>query len=497
MPSLRLSAATVAFGDRVLLDRAHLHLTPGWTGLVGPNGAGKSTLLRVLAGEWAPGAAVADPPDLAVVRVAQGVEEPGDDVHALAAAWDRAAGRWRSRLGLGDEELGRWTSLSPGERRRWQVAAALWRAPDVLLLDEPDNHLDAAARARLVDALSAFRGIGVLVSHDRDLLDTVTTRTAHLADGTLTVLDGGWSAAQAVLDARAAAERDGFAAAVAARDAAVRRAARAQRTRAEAERGRSLRKVDPRDHDARSLGAKTLASWAERSHARAAARLAGAAARAEADLAARARPDDLGRDLFVGYEPSPRRIALALHAARIDVGAPARTLLRDVDLQVGRDDRIAVVGPNGAGKSTLLRALVQASSIPSDRLLALPQELAPADVDALVARLHAAAPDTRGRLLELVAALGVAPATLLATPRPSPGEARKLALALGLAGRAWALVLDEPTHHLDLPARRRLERALVAFPGAIVLVTHDDALARAVARVRWEIVGDRVVVRSG
>jgi ATPase subunit of ABC transporter with duplicated ATPase domains len=98
----------------------------------------------------------------------------------------------------------------------------------------------------------------------------------------------------------------------------------------------------------------------------------------------------------------------------------------------------------------------------------------------------------RGRVLSLVAALGVDPDRLLASAAPSPGEARKLALALGLGRHAWCLVLDEPTNHLDLPSIERLEEALVAYPGALVLVSHDDRFAGACTATTWRVTGGQV-----
>ena len=144
---------------------------------------------------------------------------------------------------------------------------------------------------------------------------------------------------------------------------------------------------------------------------------------------------------------------------------------------IARDDRLRITGPNGAGKTTLLRKLL-ASAHPNvrERMLYLPQELHPEDlVDP--ASLD---PETRGRVLSIFAALGSDPERIASRTEVSslsPGEARKLALATGLGRHAWALVLDEPTNHFDLPTVERLERALAAYPGCIVLVTHDDAFA--------------------
>jgi ATPase subunit of ABC transporter with duplicated ATPase domains len=134
--------------------------------------------------------------------------------------------------------------------------------------------------------------------------------------------------------------------------------------------------------------------------------------------------------------------------------------------------------------------------VPSDRLLVLPQELDSAQELALLEAARALDPEARGRLFALVAALGVEPRRLLESQRPSPGEARKLALALGLARRAWLLVLDEPTNHLDLPSIERLEDALAAYPGALVLATHDPALAARCTNLCWRIRERRVDVEG-
>jgi ATPase subunit of ABC transporter with duplicated ATPase domains len=490
MSLVRARRVSFSFRDSVpLLANAEFVLAAGWTGLVGENGAGKSTLLRILAGELAPdaGSLAFEPPGAPVLLCPQRVEELDPAIAAFAADAGGGARRLRDALRLDPGALARWPTLSPGERKRWQVGAALAAEPAVLLLDEPTNHLDGEAIELLATALERFRGVGVLVSHDRALLDRLTAQTLRLHRGEARMYPGPYGKARRLWEAEFRARWEARERAQEERRKKERQLDRARREReaASARRSTGKRMKNRHDSDARTLAADFRAEQAEKSLGKrvgVARREAAAAAEAVEAIEVEAT---VGRSVWLGWERSPKPWPLSLDAAELRAGE--KVVLRDVHAALGREDRVWLSGPNGAGKTTLLRALIDGARLPAERILYLPQDLPEAEERAVLAEVRALPPVDRGRVMSLVAALGVDPGRLLATSRPSPGEARKLLVALGLGRHAWVTVLDEPTNHLDLPSIERLEEALAGYPGALLLVTHDEAFARRLTGVRWRI----------
>lgn len=498
-----------------LFDGVEASLPQGWTALLGDNGCGKTTLARIVCGALTPtrGALNPSPSTLVAAYCEQECAHEPANLDELRDDWSPEAIALRDTLGIGDDWPYRFATLSGGERKRLQVACALHGAPDLLVLDEPTNHVDAGTRDAIAAAMRAYRGIGVLVSHDVELIDATCTQCLmfvrrHMGGRNRTVLEryaGGYTKAHRTRALRCAETDDELKAAQRKRRAleSARDGRRAMMDAAAARKhGGHL--IDRHDHDARNTH-----KWNEKQADKASAaayralgsRLEAARREAEAIETDAKRYDG---DILVDVTPSARRqIAHAesgilrfggaapddgcvavceltvdgarWHTQAID-GMGAVTQggrgIRVPHLSVGPRDHIGIDGANGTGKSTLVRALLKSvdDMVPTLTIGQIPD----ADAHArLLARLHGLGADDKAHVLSMLAQLNDDPDRLMRGEEPSPGQAQKLALCCGLLSGPQLIVLDEPTNHLDLHSKQALARFLRGYPGALVVVSHE------------------------
>ena len=457
----------------------------GWTGVVGANGAGKTTLLKLAAGELSPAQGAVRGIG-AAQYVVQRTDEPPAEWDDFMNAWDGVAMDARKLLGVSDDWYERWDTLSHGERKRVQIAIALWHRPDVLALDEPTNHLDAAAKRVLLDTLKSFRGAGLVVSHDREFLDALCGQCLFVFPPSAVMRPGGvsrgmeadrreQSSAQATHATNCAKARQLRAAAQNRREMAEQSAARTSKVK-------RLRPAnDPDGRFKRRLAQLTNKDGWGLSRAAAlksrAAKIAASGPAVRVEYKTGFWLDGAGR--------SKRDVLADLPAGELPLG-DGRTLVHR-GLRVLPDDRIAISGANGLGKTTLVKHLLAHANLPEERVLYVPQEIDEAGCRAIKAEVARLDDEPLGRLMTLVSRLGSRPARLLASDVPSPGEIRKLILARGVDRGPHLIVLDEPTNHLDLPSIECLEDALRDVPCALVMVSHDARFAAALARTEWRL----------
>ncbi|MEU0717306.1 ABC-F family ATP-binding cassette domain-containing protein [Streptomyces lavendulocolor] len=507
-----------------VLDGFQLAVGPGRTGLIGLNGSGKSTLLKLVAGELTPtGGTVRTAGELGylpqnatldtALRVDQalGIAATRTALHAIEGGdaseehftvigddWDveERARATLDQLGLGHIGLDRTIGeVSGGECVLLRLAALLLARPEVLLLDEPTNNLDLHARRRLYAAVSAWSGVLVVVSHDRELLELVD-QIADLRDGEVTWYGGAYSAYEEAL----AAEQDAAERMVRVAEADVQRQKR-ELADAQVKLARRKRygqkmyesKREPKIvMGARKRAAQESAGKHRTMHAQ---KLAEARERLDEAVEAVRDDDEIRVELPYTTVPPGRDVLL----------------LRDLELRYGGrvggewelrgPERVALVGRNGAGKTTLLRTVagelppvagVVEAHVP---LRFLPQRLDVLD-DGLSVVENAAryAPEAtnnriRARLARFLfrGARADQPAGTL-----SGGERFRAALAaLLLAEPApQLLMLDEPTNNLDMASVRKLVAALDAYEGALIVASHDLAFLESIGITRWLLMED-------
>ncbi len=500
----------------------------GFTGIVGANGVGKSTLLALAVGDLTPQSGQIHRPRYALY-CPQRTDTPPDHLTNLLTADDAHAGALRARLGIQSDYLDRWPTLSHGERKRAQIATALWLQPDALAIDEPSNHIDTPTRDLLLTELKTYRGIGLIVSHDRSLLNALCRQCLFLEAGHTTLRPGNYT------QGHAQAQADNL------RAKTLREQAKTHLKRLQAEESkrrevsasehkrRSKRGIAPKDSDSRArinlarvtdskAGApqRQLAGRIDHSQSR----LQAIHVKKEARLSlwlpeSRSRMNALlrlpaGEILLTFLPPFPQEegcgedvlASASKHPISHDSPLPSSNPgLRTLDsglcphtrtlsfphLTIKPDSRIAITGPNGAGKSTLIRHILTQLLIPKHKTLYIPQEIPAAAAQSLLKTIHTLPNDQLTHLLNVISQLGSDPKRLLQTQNPSPGETRKLLLALGVAQACHLIIMDEPTNHLDLPSIQCLESALTESPSALLLVSHDHPFLQRTTQTTWHI----------
>lgn len=455
----------------------------GWTGVVGANGSGKTTLLRLACNELTPQSGSVRSSG-GVTYCPQRTDDPPRELNRFLRATDAEAGKLGGRLLIEADWADRWPSLSHGERKRAQIAVALWRRPALLALDEPTNHIDVDARGLLAAALQSFSGVGLLVSHDRQLLDSLCRQCLILDPPHFALRPGGYTKAASLEKAERERARRMQARAKRKYQRLRREAVARRQEAARADRRRSKRALARGDSDAREKIDRARLTGKDGQAGRLLRQLDGRLRQAEQRLKGIRIHKERSLGIHMRGEPIGRRALFRLPGGALPLG-PERELAFP-RLGMARDERVAIIGPNGSGKSTLVRHILENLDLAEDRIVYLPQELPAARGADVIVETRGLPAIRLGDVMSYVSRLGSDPERLLQTRRPSPGEVRKLILALGVSRKPHLIIMDEPTNHLDLPSIECLEEALEACVCGLLLVSHDLYFLRRLCGTCWK-----------
>lgn len=468
-----------------LFEDFSLQIGDGWTCVAGSNGCGKSTLLKLIAGLIkADGGKISFEGN--AVYCPQETQELPDNLYTAFWSDENDVRKFFSRLCVTEEMLERYETLSGGEKKRIQIACALAERPEVLLLDEPTNHLDSETAGLIASSLLDFGGCGIMVSHDRNFADLLCSHTICLFNEANSFAGGrdclayesyacGLSKALELKSENAEKTRGDWERLNAKAGAERQRSARLEAENQKSKARLSKKSFDSHDHDIQAKIDVARILGKDRSTGDAKARLETQIRQTESER------DGIKKSLrrkegfsLLGTDFSK---TICVEECVLSAG---NYRLKIPFMEIKRGMKIALTGSNGAGKTLFVRHLISLleSFGRKDEVLYLPQEISDGEAEAVLADFYEQDEAERGEVLSTLYRLGSEPERLTLLPSEcslSPGELRKLMIALAVQKPLSLLILDEPTNHMDITSILALENALASLDCAMIVVSHDKA----------------------
>ncbi|MCB9228054.1 MAG: ABC-F family ATP-binding cassette domain-containing protein [Deltaproteobacteria bacterium] len=491
MSILTLRSISFAFddSDKIIIDHLNASFSHGWTGLIGPNGCGKSTLLQILAGRLrVTSGEMQGIPEL-IHLCEQETLRPPATLESFRNSDDKSAIRTKSALSLHELLMKEWEQMSCGEQKRWQLGCSLWQSPDLLLIDEPTNHLDQKNRDVILDALGSYRGTGIVVSHDRDLLQKLCQKFIFFVGSHTYEMSGSYDEARNNLAEHFAynekQRENSFKKAASLRKEVSRIRQLTESSKKRLSKGHLNRK----DHDSKAKIDGARLSGKDASLGKKKGALENRIKKIEQSTHDLAVVKDYSGSVFFDIPASYTKVLL--HQTNVRISLPDASVLSATELLLKSGEKIGITGFNGTGKSSLIEHCLKESWIKSENYLYLRQELNTDEIDVIRKKLNFLSKEEYSRCLQIIARLGSDPKQVFKSHRWSAGEIRKIAIAIAIVTEAELLILDEPGNHLDILSVERLEDALKKSNLTLLVISHDSRFIRSVCSIFWNIQKDQ------
>lgn len=466
-----------------LFDDFNLIFQEPWTVIAGSNGCGKSTLLKLIAGMLEPDrGSISFDGDILYCQ--QETSEIPENLYTSFWSPDNDVRKFFSILKVTEEMLERYATLSGGEKKRIQIACALAENPGLLLLDEPTNHLDKMTVQLILQALKSFNGMGIMVSHDRFFADSLCSKTVYLFNESKAFAGGrdcivfetysaGLTKALEIRTEKASSNRQQWDSLNSKANAEKQKSQKLAEEIAKSKNRLSKKSIDPKDHDAKLKMDVYRLSGKDRGPGDEKARLDSQIERTQA-----AR-DSVKKSL---QRKEGFSVATADYFKPINIEETELTAgnykLHIPHIELTASSKIALTGQNGAGKTLFINHIISQveKTGRQNQIMYLPQEISDEQQAEILEHFNQLEEDKKGEVLSTVYRLGSEPENLNSTSQSvSPGELRKLMIAMSITQPLSLLILDEPTNHMDITSVLALENALAEVNCGLLIVSHDEA----------------------
>ncbi|MBS9782492.1 MAG: ABC-F family ATP-binding cassette domain-containing protein [Arcobacter sp.] len=467
MKTLQINNLTFKYTHKDIFTNLNLSFEPLWTCIIGNNGCGKTTLLKLISKQILPQSGSIVGNDL-VYHCVQELENKPLGFDEFSYTFDSHSYMLRDMLEIQDEWFYMWKELSFGQKKRIQIAIALYADVDILLLDEPTNHLDEKSKKIVLEALKTFKGCGILVSHDREILNSLCEHTIIIQNENIYKYNTNYTNAMKELKSHInflKKENENI-------NTQLKKLQNNIKTKKEkvslSKSRLSKKNIDKKDKSTKEKINLAKLTGKDKNDAKQVSIFSKKYETLEQKL--NKFDKDYKKGININSDIAKKRKTFSIKEGSLKL-SDDKTLYFP-NLNINHDDKIAIIGNNGVGKSSFLKFFISQIEFKNSYFY-LPQELSKKDEEKLYKEVNSLTSKKKGLLFTLVKRLSSNPKNILDNVNLSQGELRKLFIAKALLDEKELIILDEPTNHMDIDSLEAMERALGEYQKALIVVSHD------------------------